>query len=102
ADLYKRILEEEPTNTVILDALEKHAERSKDYATLSEVLEQRIAAEEDPRARIALLQKLGVLHQEHLHGAEASIGAWRRMQELEPRNTRAMRVRGDRLLQDEA
>jgi tetratricopeptide (TPR) repeat protein len=38
--LYKRVLEEDPSSTAALDALEKQAERDKDFATVAEALER--------------------------------------------------------------
>ncbi len=39
--LYKKVLDEEPASAAALDALEKQAERDKDFATVAEVLERR-------------------------------------------------------------
>ncbi|HWL87842.1 MAG TPA: tetratricopeptide repeat protein, partial [Polyangiaceae bacterium] len=39
---YKRVLVEEPSSQAALDALEKLADREKDYATVAEVLERRV------------------------------------------------------------
>ena len=41
--LYKRVLDEEPSSAAALDALEKQAERDKDFATVADVLERRTA-----------------------------------------------------------
>ena len=41
--LHKRVLDEEPSSAAALDALEKQAERDKDFATVAEVLERRTA-----------------------------------------------------------
>ena len=55
--LYKQILEAEPDNMIVLDALEKQAERARDWATLAEALEHRVGALEEPNAKVVVLQK---------------------------------------------
>src|SRR5690606_2627305 len=102
AALYQQILQIEPGNGAIMDALEKHAERSRDYAVLASVLEQRVATEREPKGQVALLQKLGVLYAEHLNDATSAMSAWKRVLEIEPKHSRAMRVLRDHLLEVEA
>src|SRR5262249_41281787 len=65
--LYKRILEEDPAATAALDALEKQAERDKDFATVAEVLERRVELADDGQAKLAALQKLGAIYADRLH-----------------------------------
>lgn len=101
AALYQQILQLEPGNGSVMDALEKHAERSRDYAVLASVLEQRIVAEKEPKNQVALLQKLGVLHAEHLSDAKSAMSAWKRVLAIEPKHPRAMRVLRDHLLEAE-
>lgn len=101
AALYQQILQQEPGNGAIMDALEKHAERSRDHAVLASVLEQRIAAEREPKNQVTLLQKLGVLYAEHLNDAKSAMSAWKRVLEIEPKHSRAMRVLRDHLLEGE-
>lgn len=102
AHLYQQILLAEPGNTAILDALEKHAERSKDYQVLANVLEQRIASESEVKGQVVLLQKLGALQSDHLKDEAAAMQTWRRVLALEPRQPRAMRVLRDFLLEHAA
>ena len=90
--LYRQILEVDPDRVEILDALEKHAERSKDWATLADALERRAAIATDEQAKLATLQKLGSVYSEHLNNAEASVRTWRRVLELSPAHSRALRV----------
>ena len=101
AALYQQILQLEPGNGAIMDALEKHAERSRDYAVLASVLEQRVASEKETKNQVALLQKLGVLYAEHLNDAKLAMSAWKRVLEIEPKHSRAMRVLRDHLLEGE-
>jgi tetratricopeptide (TPR) repeat protein len=90
--LYRQILEVDPDRVEILDALEKHAERSKDWATLADALERRAAIATDEQAKLATLQKLGSVYSEHLSNPEASVRTWRRVLELSPAHSRALRV----------
>jgi golgin subfamily B member 1 len=102
ANLYQQILAAEPGNLAILDALEKHAERSKDYPVLANVLEQRIAGEREVKNQVGLLQKLGALQIEHLKDEAAAMSTWRRVLSIEPRQPRAMRVLRDYMLEHAA
>ncbi len=90
--LYKLVLAEDPGAAAALDALEKQAERDKDFATVAEVIERRVSATDDPAAKAALLQKLGALYTERLQNQEASLGAWRRVIEVQPAHPKAVRV----------
>lgn len=91
-ELYKRILAEDPSRVEVLDALERHAERSKDWATLAEALERRVELVPDDTTRLAVLSKLGSVYADHLQDAHASARAWRRVLELSPGHHRALRV----------
>lgn len=98
---YREILDLDPNRTEILDKLERHAERAKDWPTLAEVLERRIPTLDTDEAKLAVLQKLGPVYAEHVGDQEKSIGAWRRVLEIEPRQPRAMRVLRDTFLRGE-
>lgn len=90
--LLRRILELEPETQWVFDALEKQAEREKDFATLAEVLERRVDAAADDTARMALLQKLGMVYADRLKDSEATTRTWKRVLEVSPGNNRALRV----------
>ncbi|MCE7890335.1 MAG: hypothetical protein DYH12_11650 [Sorangiineae bacterium PRO1] len=97
-ELYKQILAIEPGRVEVLDALEKHAERSKDWQTLASVLEKRVDATSDEAARLAVLQKLGGVYADHLGDHARAASAWRRVLELSPGHARALRVLRDAYL----
>lgn len=97
--LYTDILETEPGNLGVLDALEKQAERARDWKLLAQALERRLAAGGEPTSQVAVLQKLGTVYADQLHDAEAATGAWRRVLQFEPAQPRAMRVLRDRYLE---
>ncbi len=95
ARLYREILQAEPNNRTVLDALEKHAERSKDWKTLADALQLRAEIEPDEAAKIAALQKLGGVCEDRLKDSERTAAAWRQVLELKPGFARAVRVLRD-------
>jgi len=98
-ELYKRILEVDPGRVEVLDALEKYAERAKDWPTLAEVLERRVATLQDDAAKLAALQKLGTVYAEHIADHQQAARAWQRVLELSPGHSRALRVLRETYLQ---
>jgi tetratricopeptide (TPR) repeat protein len=96
--LYKRVLEEDPSASGALDALEKQAEREKDFATVAEVLEHRAKVAPDEVQKLVILQKLGAIYAERLHDHKGSLSAWRRVLDLSPGHAKAMRVLRDSYL----
>jgi len=96
--LYKRVLEEEPASAAALDALEKQAERDKDFATVAEALERRAALAVDPATRLAVLQKLGSIYADRLHDPPMAMSAWRRVLSIQPGHAKALRVLRDSYL----
>jgi tetratricopeptide (TPR) repeat protein len=90
--LQKQILELDPQAAGVLDALEKQAEREKDFATVAEVLERRVDAAPDDPARLVALQKLGAVYAERLKDPAAAARTWRRVLALSPGHAKALRV----------
>ncbi|MFO0763004.1 MAG: tetratricopeptide repeat protein [Byssovorax sp.] len=90
--LQKQILELDPHAPGVLDAMEKQAEREKDFATVAEVLERRIDAAADDAARLAALQKVGAVYAERLKDPAAAARTWRRVLALSPGHAKALRV----------
>ncbi|WP_044241675.1 tetratricopeptide repeat protein [Chondromyces apiculatus] len=93
--LQKQILEIEPGTAGVLDALEKLAEREKDFGTVAEVLERRVDLATDDAGRLAALQKLGAVYAERLKDGAAAARTWRRVLALSPGHARALRVLRD-------
>jgi len=90
--LYKMILEEDPDDAAALDALEKQAERERDYATVSEVLERRVELAGDPQSRLVILQKLGSVYSDRLQDHQGALRVWRRVLDLSPGHAKALRI----------
>ena len=90
--LYQKTLEIDPTRGDVLDALEKLSERNRDFTTLASALERRVELEADAAGKLAALQKLGTVYAEHIQDAEKAVRTWRRVLELSPGHSRALRV----------
>ncbi len=92
---YKEALDLDPDAVGVFEALERQAEREKDFATLAEALEQRVDRVTDGAVRLAVLQKLGTVYAERLKEPQKTIHAWTRVLELSPGHQRALRVLRD-------
>jgi tetratricopeptide (TPR) repeat protein len=90
--LYKMIIAEDPDDAGALDALEKQAERDKDFATVAEVLERRVELADDPQARLVILQKLGSVYSDRLQDHAGALRVWRRVLDLSPGHAKALRI----------
>lgn len=96
--LFKEALAIDPSASGVLDALEKQAERERDFATVAEVLERRVDAAPDDQARLAVLLKLGSVYADRLSDPTGAARAWRRVLELSPGHPKALRVLRDAYL----
>ncbi len=96
--LYKKILDESPSSTAALDALEKQAERDKDFATVADALERRAVAETSDASKLGVLQKLGAIYAERLSDHASAMKTWRRVLEIQPGHPKALRVLRDSYL----
>ncbi|MBX3180989.1 MAG: tetratricopeptide repeat protein [Polyangiaceae bacterium] len=97
--LYQHILEEDPADRATLDQLERQSERSKNWPVLAGALERRatLQAEEgaDEKERLTVLQKLGAVYGDQLSDFDGAARAWRRVLEIQPGNSRALRTLRD-------
>lgn len=99
--LYQQILDVDPSRTDVLDALEKHTERTKDWPNLADALERRVEQlTDDTPARLGVLQKLGGVYAEHIGAPDKATQTWRRVLELQPGHPRALRVLRESFLQE--
>jgi tetratricopeptide (TPR) repeat protein len=96
--LYRKVLDEDPSAGAALDALEKQAERDKDFATVADALERRIAGASDDATKLGVLQKLGTIYAERLNDHGSAMKTWRRVLELSPGHAKALRVLRDSYL----
>jgi tetratricopeptide (TPR) repeat protein len=94
-DLYRRVLDEDPSSVAVVDALEKQAERDKDFGTVAEALERRAVLATDNATRLAVLQKLGSVYSDRLGDPAKAASAWKRVLEAQPGHPKALRVLRD-------
>ncbi len=96
--LFKLVLDEDPKDSVALDALEKQAERDKDFVTVADALERRADLTDDPAAKLVVLQKLGTVFADRLQDHAGALRVWRRVLELAPGHAKALRILRDSYL----
>ncbi|HTM45397.1 MAG TPA: tetratricopeptide repeat protein, partial [Polyangiaceae bacterium] len=89
--LYREIVALDAAQSEVVEALEKQAERAKDWPALVEALEKRIDATPGAEAQIALLQKLGGVYADQLADQGKALEVWRRVVDLQPGHSRALR-----------
>jgi tetratricopeptide (TPR) repeat protein len=82
-----------------LEAIEKLAEREKDWKTLSGVLDQQVARQRDTEDKIRILLKLGSVQADRLNDPTAASQVFRRVLEIDPKQGRALRSLRDSLVQ---
>lgn len=90
--LYQQIVELDAGQSDVVEALEKQAERAKDWPTLAQALERRVAGTDGAEAQVVVLQKLAAIYADQLSDADRALSTWRRIVELQPGHTRALRA----------
>ncbi len=96
--LWKEILDEAADPAQALDALEKLAEREKDWETLATVVQIRAEGASGDSEQLEHLHRLGTLFMERLERPADAISIWERVLELEPDNSRVRRMLKDAYL----
>lgn len=89
--LYREVIGSPEHGEGALDAIERLAEREKDWNTLAEVLDKQVERRGTGEERIRLLLKLGALYADRLNDSASASRVWRRILEIEPRQGRALR-----------
>jgi tetratricopeptide (TPR) repeat protein len=90
--IWREVVREAPETDGALEALEKLADREKDWPTLAEALELRVGTTPDAGERVKVLQRLGTIYSDHIQDPVKAAAAWKRVLELDPRNGRATRT----------
>jgi tetratricopeptide (TPR) repeat protein len=90
--LWKQVAAEDPSDVDALDALERQAEREKDFATVAEALEKRAELASDPNTKLGFLQKLGSVYADRLQDHAGALRTWRRVLEIAPGHAKALRI----------
>ncbi|MBN1656341.1 MAG: tetratricopeptide repeat protein [Deltaproteobacteria bacterium] len=89
-DAYRRAVEEDDTDTISLESLDRLYSATADYTLLSDILKRRIELAVEPAERAALGLRLGDLTDEHLRNAEQAIDAYQRVLEDQPGDRHAV------------
>jgi len=98
AELWRKVLDEDPEHDEALSTLEWIAERKRDYNTLAEVLEKRYGLIQDEEESLALLEKLGSVYKDRLGKPAESARVWKRIVKLRPDHAKAVRMLRDSYL----
>jgi tetratricopeptide (TPR) repeat protein len=91
--LYNQVLALSERDPDALTGLATLYERERRWPALVEILErQRLNAQSDPSAELAILERRGTLLYERLGATQAAIEVFQRIQALQPQNARATRA----------
>jgi tetratricopeptide (TPR) repeat protein len=88
-DLWREVLESDPSNAEALGALGALYERAKDFEALASVLERQAEVTYDSAAKIQVLTKLGTIYGDRLNNDEGAVSAWRNLLLLDPNDRKA-------------
>ncbi len=94
AALYRRVLEIDPANRVALPALAAALGRLGRIDELAEILAREADLADDPRRKVAFLQRRAELLDEHLDDAERARAAWEQVRAIAPTHLPALRALG--------
>jgi len=89
--LYREVVESPAHTEQALDAMERLAEREKDWATLAEVLDKQVERRGTNEERVRLLLKLGAVYADRRNDLEQAARVWQRILAIDPRQGRALR-----------
>ncbi len=92
--IWNRVLEEDPHDALALASLASLYEKEKRWAALAEVYHRQrdVVGATDPRAAVAVLERLGTLYAEKLEGPAQAAAAFDEVLRLQPGHTKALRV----------
>ncbi|MBI4914677.1 MAG: tetratricopeptide repeat protein [Acidobacteria bacterium] len=96
--MWWEIRELAPGRTEAFDTIERLAERAKDYEEVAKVVQSRIDAEADDKARVNLWTKLASIFQERLHDPKRAADAYQQILKLQPGHAKATRMLKDSFL----
>ncbi len=94
AQVYRRILEIEPESRVALPAIASVLGRLGLFEDLATVLAREAALAEDPRRKVAVLQRRAELVEDHAADPGAVRGAWEDVRAVAPAHVPALRALG--------
>jgi len=96
------VLQLEPENAVALAAYAEHFRDKGDFAALADLLEFSFDRERargaTPEDLVARLEEIAVIAEKNLGDADRALGAWQRIEEIQPRHARAREAQRRMLL----
>lgn len=94
---WKEIFKLKPYEIEPLNNIEIISERIKDWDSLIWALEQKLERVEGEE-KLKLLLKLGTIYESKISDIEKTISIWKRVLEIQPKNTKAIRVLKDKYI----
>jgi golgin subfamily B member 1 len=93
-EAYRRATEEDHTDGVAFEALDRLHSSANRHEDVAEVLQRRLELETDPTARTELAMRLGALYETQLGRPEDAIDAYRRVLDDDPHHAEGVEVLG--------
>ncbi len=90
-EIWKEVLQLDADSTKAIDALEKLTEKLKDWKGLCDTLVLKADKTRDTEEKITLLTKLGTVCKDRLKDSSGAASAWKKILELQPGHTKAIR-----------
>ncbi|MBM4319350.1 MAG: tetratricopeptide repeat protein, partial [Deltaproteobacteria bacterium] len=87
---WHKVLEIEPENVEVIDALIRLLHATEQWSELVEMLRAKIEVAQDPSARIVLLHQAALLYEEMLEDLPRAVAIYRRILELDDRHEAAL------------
>jgi tetratricopeptide (TPR) repeat protein len=87
---YRKVLEQDPADAEVLDALEELYVRTERYSDLQGVLRRKGELTSDPEQKEDLLSRIAEIHESVLEEPQRAIEAYREVLELDPSSRRAL------------
>jgi tetratricopeptide (TPR) repeat protein len=89
-DCYERLREQSPEDPKVFEALERTLVRAGRFQDVLDLYEDAAAKEAEPQKRQKLLLRIAQVYEENLGDADATVGAYRRILDLEPDDAGAL------------
>ncbi len=92
---YRRVLDLDPSDLGVLNALDELYRRTERWGDLGAVLRRRAEQSTDPTEKEELLAQMAAIHDEFLQQPDHAIGIYKEILELDPTSTRALAALDD-------
>lgn len=88
--LFSEVLELDPTNSLALSSLDQLFERQAMWSELADNVRRQLSLIDDAQQQVALMIKLGELHEKRMEAVEAAIEIYRDVLDRDPSNETAL------------